>query len=73
MAQGNINLLGMTSEKSKELTCPKCGVVLNDKNYFEHTVYHNCIMGVMYNIINVILIGSKLLDKGTLGSRMKSK
>lgn len=36
----------MTSEKSKEFTCPKCGVVLNDKNYDEYTVYHNCIMGL---------------------------
>ena len=39
-------LKDMTSEKRKELTCPKCGVALNDKNYDEHTVYHNCIMGL---------------------------
>ena len=36
----------MTGEKSKELTCPKCGAVLDDKTYFEHTVYPNCIVGV---------------------------
>lgn len=35
----------MTSEKSKELTCPKCGAVLDDKTYGEYTVYHNCIVG----------------------------
>ncbi len=36
----------MTSEKSKELTCPKCGVALNDNTYDERTEYHNCIVGV---------------------------
>ena len=34
-------LKDMASEKRKEFTCPKCGVVLNDNTYDEHTVYHN--------------------------------
>ena len=45
MVNEKIKSKDMTSEKRKELTCPKCGVILNDNTYDERTEYHNCIVG----------------------------